>query len=195
MAALNCRQAAPADDGAAEGEESLVEVVADLPADPQAAEPVQEREGGFDDPAVDAQAGAVLGPAAGDDRADAQAAQVAAVGVVVVAAVGVQRIGAPAGTPALALDRRNSVDQGHELGDVVAVPAGQRGGERDTVRFHDHVVLAARPAPVPGDGPVFAPPFIARRWEPLTAARVKSSRSAARNLVSSSSCRACHTPV
>lgn len=59
-----------------------MEVVADLPAGAQRAEPVQEREGGFDDPAVDAQAGAVLGPAASDDRSDARAAQFAAVGVV-----------------------------------------------------------------------------------------------------------------
>jgi hypothetical protein len=81
-----------------------VEVVADLPAGAQTAEPVREREGGFDDPGVDARAGAVLGPAAGDDRSDAQAAQFAAVGIVVVAAVGIQSGGVPAGTLALAPD-------------------------------------------------------------------------------------------
>lgn len=45
-----------------------------------------------------------------------------------------------------------------------------------------------------GDGPVFAPPFIARRCEPSTAARGKSNRPAARNSASSS-CNAWHTPA
>ena len=49
--------------------DELVDVVADLPADAQPAEPVQQRDGLLDDPAVHAQAGAVFGAAAGDDRA------------------------------------------------------------------------------------------------------------------------------
>jgi hypothetical protein len=43
----------------------------------------------LDDPAVDTEAGAVWGAAAGDDRLDAENADLAAVAVVVVAAVGV----------------------------------------------------------------------------------------------------------
>ena len=58
-----CAQASPADDGAAEGDERLVDVVADLPADAQAAEPVQQSDRSFRDPAVDAEAGAVFGAA------------------------------------------------------------------------------------------------------------------------------------
>jgi hypothetical protein len=61
----------PADDGASEGEEGFVDVVADLPADAQAAEPVQQGDGLLDHPAVSSAAGAVRGAAAGDDRLDA----------------------------------------------------------------------------------------------------------------------------
>lgn len=46
-----------------------------------------------------------------------------------------------------------------------------------------------------GDGPVAGPPFIARMWLESTAAREKSSRSAARSSESSSSCRCCQTPA
>ena len=48
-------EAAPADDGAGEAEEGLVDVVADFPAGAQAAEPVQQRDRLFHDPAVGAQ--------------------------------------------------------------------------------------------------------------------------------------------
>jgi len=50
----------PADDGGGESHEGFVDVVADLPADAQAAEPVRERDRSLDHPPVDAQAEAVL---------------------------------------------------------------------------------------------------------------------------------------
>ena len=61
-------RSSPADDAAAEGDGSVVDVVADLPADAQAAEPVQQRERAFHDPPVDTEATAVLGAAPGDVR-------------------------------------------------------------------------------------------------------------------------------
>ena len=54
----------PADDGGAESEEGLMDVVADLPADPQPAEPVQQGDGLLDHPAIPSTAGAVAGAAA-----------------------------------------------------------------------------------------------------------------------------------
>ena len=65
-----------------------MDVVAAVGADADAAAVVQPGEGSFDDPAVAAEAGAVLGPAAGDDRLDAALPDEAAVLVLVVAAVG-----------------------------------------------------------------------------------------------------------
>jgi hypothetical protein len=73
----------------------MVDVVANLPADAQAAEPVQQRDRALDDPAVDAQAGAVFGAAPGDMRGDLKPADPVAVKVMIVAAVGVQVPGPP----------------------------------------------------------------------------------------------------
>jgi len=54
-------EASPADDGAADAQECFVDVVADLPADPQPPERVQQRDGLLHDVAVLAQSGAVRG--------------------------------------------------------------------------------------------------------------------------------------
>jgi hypothetical protein len=64
-----------------------------------------------------------------DDRVDAAGPQLAAVIVVVIAAVGDQAVGALAWPPGLAADRADTVDQRQQLGDVVSVAAGQRGGQ------------------------------------------------------------------
>lgn len=65
----------------------MVDVVADLLADAQAAEPVQQRDRSFHDPAVYAQAGAVPGAAPGEVQGDLEPADLVPVGVVVIAAV------------------------------------------------------------------------------------------------------------
>lgn len=132
-----------ADEAAAEGEEGFVDVGAALVADEQSFELVEPGEGAFDDPAVAAEAGAVPGLAAGDLRGDAALAQLAAVAVGVVAAVGGQPVG-PLTRPAdLAAYRRHAVDQRDQLGDVVAVAAGERPGERDAGRIDEEVVFRA----------------------------------------------------
>jgi hypothetical protein len=56
-------------------------VVADLPADAQAAKPVQQCERAFHNPAVDAQAGAVFASASGDVRGDLEPADLVSVDV------------------------------------------------------------------------------------------------------------------
>jgi hypothetical protein len=92
---LRAGESAPADDGAGEAEESSVDVVADLPADPQSAEPVQQGDGLFDDPAVHAQPGAMFRAALGYDGCDPGLPYLLAVLVVVIAAVGVDLVRAP----------------------------------------------------------------------------------------------------
>ena len=139
-----------------------MDVVADLPADPQPAEPVQQRETLLDDPAVHAQARAMLFAAPGDHRGDPGLADLLAVLVVVIATVGVDPIRALAGPATAATYRRDGLDQGHELGDVVAVPAGQGDRQRDAVRFGDQVVLRAGPGTIDRARPRFGPPFSAR---------------------------------
>lgn len=70
---------------------------------------------------------------------------------------GVRAVAWPA---ALAPYWLHRLEQRNELGDLVAVAAGQAGGERDAVGVGDQVVPAARPAPVNrGLRPVFGPPL------------------------------------
>jgi len=155
-------QPTPADDGAGEAEEGFVDVVADLPADAQPAEPVQQGDGLLHDPAVDAQARAVLGGAAGDDRGDPGGLDLLAVFIVVVAAVGVDGIRAAPRPSAAPAHGRDGLDEGQELGDVVTVAAGQCHRQRDAVRFGDQVVLRARPGTIDRARTGFGPPLSAR---------------------------------
>jgi hypothetical protein len=67
----------------------------------------------------------VLSVAASDDRLDTSPSQLASVLVVVIAAVGEQAIGSLAGPAHLARHRADPVDQRQQLGDIVAVAAGQ----------------------------------------------------------------------
>jgi hypothetical protein len=75
----------------------------------------------------------VLGAAPGDERADTQLTDLAAVDVLVVTAVGVEDVGALTGASALAADGQYGVDQGQELADVVAVATGHGGGQEYAV--------------------------------------------------------------
>lgn len=115
-----------------------------LEADEQALEVVEVGEGALDDPADAAEPRAVLGLAAGDLRADPAPPELAPVLVVVVAAVGGDPLG-PASWPAdLAAHGRYPLKQRDQLGDVVAVAAGHRPGERDPGRVYEKVMLGAR---------------------------------------------------
>ena len=113
----------------------------------------------------------------------------------VIAAVGVDPIRALAGPATAATHRRDRLDQGHELGDVVAVPAGQRDRKRDSVRFSDQVVLGAGPGTIDRARAGFGPPFKARTCDPSITALEKSSAPAAFSSASSDSCSRCHTPA
>jgi hypothetical protein len=139
----------------------LVHVVADLPADPQTAEVVQDSEGALGDPSLRAPTRAMLGVAACDQWPDSEFAHQPPVLAVVVSAVREEHAGAPSGPAALAPHRRHGVQQRDELGDVVAVAAGERDSERDPGPAGDQVVPAACPAPVnrtsPRLGPLLGP--------------------------------------
>jgi hypothetical protein len=120
-----------------------VDFVAPVVADEQSFEVMEPGEGALDDPANAAEPGAVFGLAAGDVGADAASAELAPVLVVVVAAVGDDAFGSLARPADLAAHRRHPLDQRDQLGDVVAVSAGDRPGERDPGRVYEKVMLGA----------------------------------------------------
>ncbi len=156
----------------------MVDVVVDFPAGAEASEPVEQGDGLFHDPAVDAEAGAVFCAAAGEDGGDGAGADLAAVFVVVVGAVGVGPFRAVLGSACsgwVGFDRRDLVDQRQQLGDVVAVRAGQRHRERDPGGVHQYVVFAACAGPVYRVGAGVGPPLSARTADPSIAARTSRS--------------------
>jgi hypothetical protein len=125
-----------------------VDVVAAVGADEQPVVVVQPGEGAFDDPAVAAEAGAVVGLAARDHGFDAALPEQAAVRVVVVAAVGDQRPRSSSRPSHPSADGWHPVEQLEQLGDVVAVAGGERPGKRDAAAVYEQVMLAAGSAPI-----------------------------------------------
>ena len=111
----------------------------------------------------------------------------AAVLVVVVAAVGDQRLSGRRRGPAdAAADGRHPVEQREQLGDVVAVAAGERPGQRHAAAVYEQVLLAAATASVDGARTGLASPLfrlhvtgVGDRPRPLDLARRRATRRAA----------------
>ena len=101
-------QSAPANDAAGAAEEVFVDVVADA----QPAEPAQQGDGLLDDPAMHAQARAMSRVTAGDHGSDPGLADLLAVLVVVIAAVGIDLIRALARPSAATPRGRDGLDKG-----------------------------------------------------------------------------------
>src|SRR5690606_25400 len=158
-------------------------------------EPVQQGNGLLDHPPVGAEPGAVCGAAAGDAGTDAFGVHPPAMAVVVVAAVGVDGLWTSSGPPASSPYRWDGVDQRDELGDVVAVAAGEADGQRDARALGDHVVFRAGPGAVDRARTGFGPPLCARTWVLSITALDQSSFWAACSSESSSSCSRCQTPA
>jgi hypothetical protein len=81
--------------------------------------------------------------------------------------------------PAATAYWRDALDHRHELGDVVAVAAGQRCLQRDAVRFGDQVMFRASSGTVDRARSGFGQPFMARKCEPSITVRDQSSTPAA----------------
>lgn len=96
---------------------------------------MEPSDGAFDDPAVDAKAGAVRDAAAGDHRFDALGPDEAAVLVVVVAPVGQQHVRPASWSADQARYGRDLRKQRQQLRHIVAVSAGQRHSEWDALPF------------------------------------------------------------
>jgi hypothetical protein len=80
---------------------------------------------------------------------------------VVVAAVGDQRPRSAPGPAGPAAHGRHTIEQLEQLRNVVAVPAGERPGERDTAAVYEEMVFAAATAPVDRARACLEAPFFA----------------------------------
>ena len=183
------------DEAGRKAEEGFVDVVASFPSDAEASEAVEPRDRALDNPAMASKAGAVRYSAAGDDRFDALRPDQSAVLVVVIAAVAEQDVGPSTSSSHEPWYRRDLGEQGHQLGNVIAVSAGQGHRERDALSGDEDVVLAARPCAIDRAGTAFGPRRAARTWEESITARDQSSCFAARNRASSTTCSLPQTPA
>jgi hypothetical protein len=114
-----------------------------LVAGSQASEVVQVSEAALDDPALAPEPRPVRAGAAGDDRCDAECSKQPPVLVVVIASIGEESIGLPARASELAGDRTavEVFEQRDQLGDVVAVAAGEADRQRDATGVDQQMML------------------------------------------------------
>jgi hypothetical protein len=100
-------------------------------------------EAALDDPTLAAETRPVWRAAAGDHRCDDERSQEPAVLVVVIAAVGQQPVGLLARSSGLAGDRPavQILEQRDQLGDVIALAAGEPDRQRDAAGVDEQMVL------------------------------------------------------
>lgn len=164
-------------------------------ANAKTTEVVKPRVSTFDHPAEFAQTTAVLCPAPGDHRLDAAFAKFPAMWFGVVAAIGVNDFGLLKRPATYTANRRNGIDERQQLGDIVAVRAGQDGTDGDAIGIDEDVVFGTGSRAIRGVRASFSPAPTARTDDESTAAREKSSWPASRNFASSSSCSRSQTPA
>lgn len=155
-----------------------MDVGAAFVADAEASVLVEPGDRALDDPAFFAQAGSVLGALLGDGCADAAGSKPALVAARLVGAIAQQSLGAATGTAAFAAYGRDGIDEWKELGDVVAVAAGEAERERRAASAGQRMVLGTASGAVNGAWSRLLAPPTARTCELSIAARDQSIRPA-----------------
>jgi hypothetical protein len=143
----------------------------------------------LDHPAKFAEATAVLGPALCDQRVDAAFAKFAAMWFGGVAAIGVNVFGFLKRPATYTANRRNGIDERQQLGDVVAVRAGEDGTDGDAIRIDEDVMFGTGSRAIRGVRTSFSPAPTARADDELTATRERSSLPTSRDFASKWSLR------
>ena len=186
---------APADEGAADFEERLVNAGQPFVSNSQSTKPMQPSDGALYHPAGLAQTAAVFGPAPCDLGLDTEGQERRTMRVGIISTVSLHQLGLSLrGTP-LASDGRDGPNQGQQLGHVVAIGLGQNDRERNALRVGKEVMLRAGTTAIGWVRSSFFPAPRARTEELSATAREKSMRSAWRSFDSSTWCRRFHTPV
>jgi hypothetical protein len=138
-----------------------VDVIAAVGADRQSTVVVQPGERALNDPPLPAEPRTMAGLAAGDDLLDTGFPKQAPVLVVIVAPVGEELAGASSRSADAAAHSRHAVEECEQLGDVVAVAARQRPGERQPTAVNEQVMFAATAAAIDGARPCLGAPLFA----------------------------------
>lgn len=166
-----------------------------LEASTESTKTVEPRVSAFDHPSEFAETTAVLGTTSRDHGPDAAFAQPLTMRVGIVAPVGIDDLRLLKRSTAHTADRRDCIDQGQQLRDVVSVCAGQDRTDRSTMGVYEDVVLGTRSRAIRGVRASFSPAPTARTDVESTTACERSIWPTSRNLSSSSACRRSHTPA
>ena len=161
-------------------------VIADLVASPQSFELMNQRLRLLGHITHLAQPAAVFATASSQMGLNVTATQLGAMRVAVISTIGVKRIRSTTRSTDATTHRRHRLQQRQQLGDIVAIGGGERGGQRRAAGVGQQVMLRAVFAAVHGAGACFFPPRTARTDAESTVARDQSIRSASWSLLSSS---------
>jgi N-6 DNA methylase len=141
------------------------------------------------DPPRAAEAAAVRRPALRELRVDPASMRLIAMRLRIVSPVALDQAGFAPGPPGAAAQRRNGVDEGQQLGDVVPVRTREQRRQRDPTRFGENVMFRPRLTAIGWVRSSFFPPRSARTEALSTTARARSNwprrRSSASNSVQS----------
>jgi len=159
-----------------------VNVVASLEPAPKTAKLVQPRIRALDHPSEFSKSAAVVGPPFGDVRRDPPRPQGLPMSLGIVGAVGVQAHGAAPRVTYLAADRRDRIDQGDDLRDVVGIGSRNNCRHGEAMTLRKDMVFAAVLAPIRGARACFFPRATARIELESTTARSQSNWSASLSL-------------
>lgn len=185
----------PADFDTTDHQESIVNVVTSFIADAKTAILVQPRKSTLNHPPINPQTTAVIGTPLSQNGLDAPLAKFLAVWFAIISSITQHRNRTPKRPADLACNSRNLLDQRQQLGDIMAVSAGQSHRQRDPIGVGHHMVLRALLAAIRGVWAGFGPPKTARTEAESTTAREKSIWSACRNWLSNTRWILSHTPA
>lgn len=149
----------------------------------------------FDDPTDFSKATTVRVTAPRDAGGDVALVKDASVFIVVVTTVGVDAARTAQRPSTHAADRHDGLDQRNQLGDVVAIGAGQDCRDRRSVGVGCNVVLRTGSRSNGGVRASFSPAPTARIDDESTTTREKSIFSAARSFAGGTACSRSHTPT
>src|SRR6266571_2496692 len=106
-------------------------------------------------PTINSQPAAVFGSTTRNPRLDSPSTQFLTMRIGMIGAIAIKLVRSLSGTSDLAADRRNLVNQGQQLFDIMNVCRGGRGGQRNSFPVRAHVMLTSRFAAIRRVGPCF----------------------------------------
>jgi len=161
----------------------------------ETAKSVEPSQRALHDPPRAAEAAAVRRPALRQLGVDPASMQRIAMGLRIVSPVALDQAGFAPGPTGAAAQRRNGVDQGQQLGDVVPVGTGEHRRQRDPARLGENVMFRSRLTAIGWVRSSFFPPRSARTEALSTTARARSNWPRRRSSASNTACNRRQTPT